>query len=358
MVLGKWMDKITGRGDAAVTMPPMDGALRPNQRLEELPAVQASAPDNLVLWEGRVVYSSGSELCDLAAGKVVRKFDRPVACLAAVPDGRLAVGLSGAGLQVIGPDGSVTRLGEKQLVNVTAVTFTETGIAACEGSARRPPEAWKRDLMETGYDGKGTGTLWLFDKAGRGKKVASGLRYPNGVMSDPAQGLVVSESWSHRLLAIDPASGRRKVLLADLPGYPGRLSPATGGGAWLAVFAPRSQLIEFVLREKDYRTRMMAEIEPDYWVAPALANLRSFLEPLQGGAVKQMGVLKPWAPTRSYGLVVRLDADWQPVLSLHSRADGTRHGVTSVLETGGELVIASKGGNAILHVPCAELVET
>ncbi len=35
---------------------------------------------------------------------------------------------------------------------------------------------------------------------------------------------------------------------ADLPGYPGRLAPA-GDGYWLALFAPRSQLVEFVLRE-------------------------------------------------------------------------------------------------------------
>jgi len=127
---------------------------------------------------------------------------------------------------------------------------------------------------------------------------------------------------------------------------------------WLSIFAPRSQLIEFVLREPAYRRRMMAEINPDYWIAPALANSRSFLEPLQGGGVKQMGVLKPWAPSRSYGLVVKLDAAWQPVLSLHSRADGTRHGTTSVLEMEGNLYIASKGGDAILSVPVEELIET
>ena len=131
---------------------------------------------------------------------------------------------------------------------------------------------------------------------------------------------------------IRTARVRPQPVLLDLPGYPARLAPASDGAAWLAVFAPRSQLIEFVLREDGYRRRMVNEIDPDYWIAPTLANGRSFLEPIQGGALKQMGVLKPWAPSRSYGLVIKLNDDFEPTLSLHSRADGSRHGTTSVLE--------------------------
>jgi hypothetical protein len=116
-------------------------------------------------------------------------------------------------------------------------------------------------------------------------------------------------------------------------------------------------LIEFVLRENGFRRRMLNEIDPDYWIAPALANGRSFLEPIQGGALKQMGVLKPWAPSRSYGLIIKLDAGFEPVLSLHSRADGTRHGTTSVVEHSGNLLVASKGGDVILSFPAKELEE-
>jgi hypothetical protein len=143
----------------------------------------------------------------------------------------------------------------------------------------------------------------------------------------------------------------------DLPGYPARLAAASDGGAWLAVFAPRSQLIEFVLREDGYRRRMVSEIDPDYWIAPALANGRSFLEPIQGGALKQMGVLKPWAPSRTYGLIIKLDDHFEPVLSLHSRADGTRHGTTSMLEHLQTLFVASKGGDVVLSIPTDELIE-
>ena len=88
------------------------------------------------------------------------------------------------------------------------------------------------------------------------------------------------------------------------------------------MFAPRSQLVEFVLREPAYRRRMMAEVPRPFWMAPKLRSGRSFYEPLQGGGVKHLGILKPWAPTLSCGLCVRLDRNCSSRASLHSRADG------------------------------------
>ena len=74
-------------------------------------------------------------------------------------------------------------------------------------------------------------------------------------------------------------------LLTKLPGYPARLSPASDGGAWLALFAPRNRLIEFILLEHEYRSAMMREIDRPYWIAPALSSGDTFLEPLQAGPV-------------------------------------------------------------------------
>ena len=64
---------------------------------------------------------------------------------------------------------------------------------------------------------------------------------------------------------------------------------------------------------------------------------------MQGSGLKQMGILKPWAATRSYGLVVRCDAEMQPLASYHSRADGIIHGVTSICEDRGDLLVSAKG---------------
>jgi hypothetical protein len=108
--------------------------------------------------------------------------------------------------------------------------------------------------------------------------------------------------------------------------------------------------VEFVLREPAYRERMMTEIDPRHWIAPALSSGHSFLEPLQGAGVKQMGVLKPWAPPRSYGLVLRVAADGRILRSLHSQVDGRHHGITAVVEHGGALYAASRGSGRLLRV--------
>jgi hypothetical protein len=121
------------------------------------------------------------------------------------------------------------------------------------------------------------------------------------------------------------------------------------------VFAPRSQLVEFVLREPAYRRRMVAEVPRPFWVAPKLRSGRSFYEPLQGGGVKHLGVLKPWAPTLSAGLCIGLDRTFQPRASLHSRADGGTHGVTGVAEHDGHLFAAAQGDDVVAAVSLDDL---
>lgn len=351
----KAIQRFTGRGEAAITMPPMDGALRPNQLLEEARVVaEAPGADNLADTGKDILFSSGRDLRSLKDGKVFRTFDAPVTALAASGDGRLAVGVQGGGVVVLDKDGGQSHPGQREAKNVTALAFDGHDLLVAEGSARHAPDQWKRDLMELGFDGEGSGSVWRFGADGSGRKLADRMRYPNGLLIDHEGRVVLSEAWNHRLVAI--GDGKPKTLVGDLTGYPARMA-LSERGVWLALFAPRSQLIEFVLREPKYRKRMIAGMDPQYWVAPALANGRSFLEPLQGGAVKQMGLLKPWAPSRSYGLVVLLDRNYEPVLSLHSRADGTRHGTTSVIEKDGALYVASKGGDAVVTLKTAELAE-
>jgi hypothetical protein len=159
----------------------------------------------------------------------------------------------------------------------------------------------------------------------------------------------VSESWQHRIVAIPLSGGVPEPLFTKLPGYPARLS-ARPGGYVMSLFAPRNRLIEFVLLEDEYRADMMREIEDQFWIAPSLSPSRSFLEPLQNGGVRVMGIHKPWSPTRSYGLVVLLDDRLQPVMSFHSRANGARHGMTSAIAVRDEIIAAAKGGNVVLRL--------
>ncbi len=347
----------------AITIPPMDGALRPNTILDDAPSLlDIVRPDNLAWIEDRLVFSSDNKVMALnqsgatPATEVIAEFPAPVACLAARTGGGSAVGLDNGQIMVWNAEGSATTIdsvGPVKLRCPTALLFLDQNtLVVCQGSAEVAPSQWARDLMQHGA----SGSVWRIDlSGGRQTCLAAGLAFPNGLLADEAgSGVIVAESWKHRLVRLSPEGlAIPKPVLGNLPGYPCRLSPAGDGGAWLCLFAPRNRLIEFVLQEEDYRRGMIQEIEPRFWIAPALSTHESFLEPLQCGGVKTMGINKPWAPSRSYGLLVRLNKDLQPVASFHSRASGRRHGLTSAIEIGERVLAASKGGDAILALDTA-----
>lgn len=330
----------------AVTIPPMDGALRPNTALEEAEVLLAcEAPDNLAVSGGRLLFSSGGNLMSLEDGKTTAQFDAPISALAADGNGALAVGLDTGRIEIRGSkESSLDGFG----CPVALAFGGPDDLYVCNGSDRHKPGDWVRDLM-----GKNAGgSVWHVSLAtGARRCLARDLAFPFGAAVDRANNrLVVSESWRHRLVGIPLTGGAPVPLLPELPGYPARLSPTRDGGLLLSLFAPRNRLIEFVLAENDYRAAMMGEIDSRYWIAPSLSAARSFLEPLQSGGVKAMGIHKPWSPSRSCGLVVEINARLQPAVSYHSRANGTRHGITSAVEHDGAIVAASKGGSAILRV--------
>ncbi|MCB1415251.1 MAG: strictosidine synthase [Nitratireductor sp.] len=344
------------------TVPSMDGALRPNTALDDAEVLaEAEAPDNLVLSGASVLYSSGNGLFELgksggksrsrprAGSKALQRFESDVLALAAAPDGGLAIALKGKGIAVSGGahDGTMLAgIGPKQLAAVTSMAFdgADTLIVSI-GSEKHDVGDWQRDLLELGE----SGSVWRIPLGGGDAQcIAQNLRYPSGVLCTEGS-VVISEAWRHRLIAISADKPNTiRVLLDDLPGYPGRLSARGRDGAWLSVFAPRSQLVEFVLREDLFRRHMMEMIGEEYWIAPALRAGKSYKEPMQVGAVKTLGVHKPWAPSRSYGLAVRLGPDLMPVTSLHSRADGHRHGVTSCLEHQGRVIVTCRGDDVVV----------
>ncbi|HEV8392266.1 MAG TPA: hypothetical protein VGQ35_20595 [Dongiaceae bacterium] len=352
MIFDPLLDLFRGK---AVTIPPMDGAFRPNTALDEADvALEVEAPDNLASDGGEFLFSSGGDILALPPGA-----DAPVRvtqCPATVT--AIAAG-PGRALAFAGDDGTIVIQGGphagkslapalfNNLACPTAMAFDgPDSLLITQGSSRHRASDWAVDLMER----NARGSLWRVDLAKLAtQRLAGELAFPYGILIQQ-QRIVVAESWRHRLIAVPQGGGAPQPILTKLPGYPARLAPASDGGAWLALFAPRNRLIEFVLLEDDYRTAMMQEIARPHWIAPALSSGESFLEPLQSGGVKTMGTHKPWSPSRSYGLVVRLDADLRPVAGFHSRANGKRHGITSVVEANGRVLAASKGGNALLEI--------
>jgi hypothetical protein len=352
--LRKSLDRWLGRGEASITTPPMDGAFRPNDLLDAAATVvEMPAPDCLAATSHGFVVSAGRSLFSIGnpAGTPMASFDAEISALAGLPDGGAAVGLSDGRIAFVGGqhDGRTIEVGA-EVRCITALAPAPDGtLLVANGSASNGPAAWQRDLMEK----NATGSVWRVDPVSRDRRQLGGnLAYPYGLLVEPGA-VVISESWRSALTRLSPgATGRSERVLAHLPAYPSRLSRGADNGIWLALFAPRSQLIEFVLSEDRYRRRMIDEINRDHWVAPSLRAGRSPKEPMQQGGMKQLGVLKPWSPSRSYGLVARLDHAYRPVASFHSRAHGRRHGVTSCLEVGGRLLFAAKGDGVVASFAC------
>jgi hypothetical protein len=349
-----------GFDEAGSAVPMMDGPLKPNTALDEAPvALRLPEIDNLVASSGGLIASQGAGLMRLrTAGGVLeaaedRAFSSEITCLAADASGALAIGLDGQGIAIHGGrhDGvQIKDANGAPLRSPSAVLFLDPDtLIVAAGSAEYMMADWKRDLMNR----RSSGSVWRIALGGKGRdatQLARDLAFPYG-LAVSGNRLLVSEAWRHRVVALDlNAAQSPRAVLADLPAYPARIARASGGGFWLALFAPRNQLVEFVLREEGYRSRMVATIDPAYWIAPSLSSGTSFLEPIQGGARKKLNMLKPWSPSWSYGLVVRCDADMRPLASFHSRADGSIHGVTSLAETGGALFVGAKGSGAIVRL--------
>lgn len=349
-------DRILGRGEAAITIPPFDGALKPNQLLEQAERLaELDAPEDLATDGTSAFVADGPRLWryDNAGLTEVARFEHPITALACLPGGGMAVALDGREVRIAGgaPDGRRwDSAGGKPFRAVNALSATADGrLLVTDGSQAQPYEKWCHDLMELGQTGR---LIELDLTSGAAREIATGLAYAFGTCT-AGDAVWVSESWRHRLRRYG-GTEPGKAVLDRLPGYPSRITAAAGGGFWLTVFTARTQLVEFVLREPAFRKRMMREIEPAYWVAPALSSGSTFLEPMQGAHIKTMGILKPWAPPRSYGLVIRLSPEGLPRYSLHSRVDGKNHGVVAAVECGGKLFVLAKGPRRLLRLSISE----
>lgn len=341
------LDAFLGRGDSAITVPALDGALRPNRRLDDAAErIAVRAPGGLAVGRDGLVVSAGPELQRLS-GAVLYRAPAEISCIAAVGGG-VAIGLDDGRISIVGGEFDGVEFAAQDGARCpTALCQQDDALYVCHGSAQHAPSAWQHDLMQR----NAAGSVWRYDlRSASRQRIAAGLAYPAGV-AVTADGLMLAESWKHRVILLDQTTGaQRRVIQSDLPGYPGHISRGSGAGYVMTMFAPRNQLVEFILREDQYRRRMMTEIDPRYWVAPSYRSGRSFYEPLQGGGVKHLGILKPWAPTLSFGMVMLLDEQGAPVDSFQSRADGMTHGITSAVMHGGALYAASRGNDVVVRL--------
>lgn len=354
------LEQIVFRNRDQHAIPSMDGALSPNDALDACEPIGDRLPDLDSVTQGpdgALYATSGANVVRLDGPGFARRtrfaaLPGPGGGLAFHPDGRLLVCVPGLGLVALDARGEQTSvLREAEGVALRCLTDVaaapDGSVFLASGSDRNGAGDWLRDLMEHGASGR----LISCDASfGRARSLLSGLRYPHGLAVAGGH-LWFTESWNHRVSRAELRGGglgAAGIIIRNLPGYPARLSATREGEFWLSLFGLRTQLIEFVLREDEYREEMMREIDPSLWIGPAYASTGHYLEPLQGGGIKKLGIQKPWAPPRSYGLIVRTDETGRALESLHSRVGGRFHGVAAAVETEQGLVIASKGQNCLL----------
>jgi hypothetical protein len=344
-------------------IPPLDGALSPNDRLEACTVIGDPLPglDDVVATSDGALFVSAARCVLKLSGagfanrELVIEFEGEAGGLAIHPDGRLLVCVAGHGLAAIDPAKPAPQwlrsVDGRPLAGLLSVAAAPDGrIFAVEGSLAREPGEWRYDLMEKRHDGRMVACSAALDGA---TTLLSDLHYAYGLAIARGE-LWFTESWAHRVSRmplLETSAARPQSVLRNLPGYPARLHPDGRGGFYLALFARRTHLIEFVLKEDDFRQEMIASMPPDYWIAPAYAGGADCLEPMQIGGVKALGIQKPWAPPRSYGLLVHLDANGEPTSSIHSRAGGRFHGITAACASPQGTVIAARGAGCLLLEP-------
>jgi len=337
------------------SIPPLDGAWTPNDLIESGRAIAHvdGLADAVALDDGTTLVVHGSRLTRLdsaGAGQPVAELPGTATCLAVSGD-RVAVGVEDHGvvLLTVRPGSGVSshEIAVGDVRCPTALAFDAVGrLWIADGSAEHTNARWQRDLLLDGRSGR---VLRLDDPDSAPVTVASSLAWPAGLAPTADGSVVVSEAWRYRVVELG-ASGTSREVMTDLPGYPGQLTPTAAGGHCLALFAPRTKIVDFVMSEPQYRDAMIERLDPVAWVAPTLRTTGHPREQVQGGQLLVFGQVKPWAPCRSFGLLVEVDSGWTPLSSWHSRSDGNRHGVVRGWAAENGVVVVSAGAGEVIHV--------
>ncbi|WP_348638254.1 hypothetical protein [Bradyrhizobium sp. ISRA463] len=225
-------NRFLGRGEATITVPSFDGALKPNQKLEAAATLlECEAPEDLAT-DGRNLHvADGRRLLRLngSATTEIRSFEQSISALCALADGGVAVALGGREVRLFSDpsssEPSVT-FNDTTFNAINALTQASDGsLIATDGSTTCIVDDWARDLMELNRSGR---VFRLDPKTRSVTPLASRLGYAFGACAH-GDGVLVSESWRHRLILIKNGQ-TPQVVLGRLPVYPSRLSKAAAGG--------------------------------------------------------------------------------------------------------------------------------
>ncbi len=270
-------DTLFGRGEAAVTVPPLDGALRPEPAAGRGDVAYAARRCGLPRGcrTARCWRPPGSRI--VASEATVRGRER--SCQA--DHDHLPRGLAGRrprdrawrmarSLIEGGPfDGrSYWRRWHVQLHHRAG--RRRRGHALSWRTVRRPTVSTPGSAICS--ERNASGSLWRIDlDRGTATRACRWAGLAGRAVPWTTAGSVFSEAWKHQLVRLDIAAAERgEVLYADLPGYPGRIAPATRRLLAGAVRAAQPAGRVRAARARLSQAHDGRGAAADFWVAPKL----------------------------------------------------------------------------------------
>ena len=326
----------------------LEGVLGPNHRLDDAAGFPAPSPEALCIApSGHMLFTAGMAIHALPAWgglpALWKAFDRAVTALCCSPGGRVGVGLADGRIAVFEPSGqpSADWSVPPALSSVADCVFLSEDELAIVDPGYRADE---NILSVAPWDPSERGKVLVIKRSGEARAIIGGLHCPIGISRDAKGDVIVTELERARIV-----DGSGAVRQSGYPAYVGRIR-RTAAGYVLACLARRDPLIEFLKTEQDFVAEMKAKIPARHWIAPRLSPDFSHDFPIELGATRLFGEIKPWAPSFSYGLVIELDGGLMPVASAHSRANGRRHAISDATVWNGDLIAVSKASGEILNL--------
>jgi len=325
---------------------PLEGALGPNRRLDDADGFAVAKPEAVcVNRDGQLLLSSGSDVLLLRQwGKKPEhwaSFDAAISALTVDESGRVAIGLAdgrvlvrdAAGQPLPGwtPSVALRAVADCLFLSEDELVVVDHGYGPGEPILSLAP-----------WDAAARGQVIAVSRGGATRTLAAGLHCPMGIARGPGNSLVLTELERARVVDV---SG--KVLQSGYPAYLARIRKIDDGYV-IACLSRRDPLIEFLKTEAEFVARMKTDIDPRRWISPRATPEFSHDYPIELGATRLFGEIKPWAPSFSYGLVIETDTAMTPVGSAHSRANGRRHAISDVVAWNGSLIAVSRASQEVL----------
>jgi hypothetical protein len=325
----------------------LEGVLGPNTFMDDASGMVVDTPQALcVVDDARLLFSSGNSVLAIAEWgeqpELWCRFDQPVTALCASSGGLVGVGLADASFMVRDKAGLAMDEWAQPagLVSVADCIFvSEDEIAIVDNGY-----SYGQDILSIApWDEIGRGQVVAINRDGTTRQLAGSLHCPMGIARDTDGALIVS--LLERACVVDLSGNVRQ---SGFPAYLGRIRK-TDTAFLISCLSRRDPLIEFLKTEKEFVAEMKAKIDPQHWLSPRANPEFSHDFPIELGATRLFGEIKPWAPSFSYGLVIEADKDLIPTGSAHSRANGRRHAIRDAVWWNGDVIAVSTASGELLR---------